>query len=226
MKITSVTVSMGRREHLETTLPLMLEEFDHCIVVDWSCPQGSGEWAAKEGAEVIFRKNEKFFDLCQARNLGARAVKDRTVCFIDADTMVMTGLKEEIESLLTLQTMVVAARTAKNIDVPNLCGFIALDIGQFWGVGGYCEEIQGYGLEDFHLRTKLRLERDMQLKRLSAGALGALRHSNELRGRYHEKPIEVSAKVNHDFLISYLAKHGISDWIHDPKTADLAYIQA
>jgi predicted glycosyltransferase involved in capsule biosynthesis len=214
---------MGRREHLEMTLPLMLEEFGHVIVVDWSCPQDSGKWAAKEGAEVIFRKGEKYFSASKARNLGARQVKTRSVCFIDADVLVSAGIQAEIARTLNLSTQVIASRDPQNNDVHALGGFIAVDIGQFWGVGGYDESLQGYALEDVHLRARLLLERGVLPKRLSPAALAVFRHSNEMRGRYFEESVEVTARRNHARLMQYLATHGVTDWVNDPRTADIAY---
>src|SRR5882724_11082710 len=80
--ITAVTTCMGRREHLEVTLPLMLEEFDSVIVVDWSCPQDTGYWAAKQGAQVLFKFGEEHFYAARARNFGAGQVKTRKICFL------------------------------------------------------------------------------------------------------------------------------------------------
>lgn len=221
--ITAVTVCMGRLEHLETTLPLMLAEFERVIVVDWSCPQKCGEFAKSEGAEVVYQRDEKYWNASKARNLGARHVKSRSVCFIDADVMVSEGTCKEIAELLDLSHMVLAPRTAEGRDVHNLNGFIALDIGQFWGVGGYNETLEGYGLEDGYLRAQLALERQMGCRRVSAGALGALRHSHELRQRYAREPITVSAPRNAATLNSYLASFGISDWRQDPRTSEIAY---
>lgn len=222
--ITAITTCMGRREHLETTLPLMLSEFDSVVVVDWSCPQSSGDWAEKQGAKVVRKKGETFFNISKARNLGARQSQTRSVCFIDADTLPMSGVKDEIARLLNLSTMVIASRTLEGIDVTSLNGFIAVDIGQFWGVGGYHEGLgAGYGLEDGHLRAKLLLERGILPKRLTPGSLGALRHGNSLRDRFHERPMHVAARENFLYLTEYLKTHGVTDWRNDPKTSDIAY---
>jgi predicted glycosyltransferase involved in capsule biosynthesis len=201
----------------------MLEEFDHVVVVDWSCPQESGKWAASQGAEVVYRKGHKHFRISEARNAGALHVKTRSLCFIDADVYVMVGVKAEIESLLDLRHMVVASRTSQNTDIQGLNGFIALDIGQFWGVGGYDETLKGYALEDGHLRARLALERGMGVKRLSPGALASMRHSDELRGKFYEEPVEISSKRNYNSLMNYLSSRGVQDWTTDPRTSDIAY---
>lgn len=221
--ITAVTTCMGRLNHLETTLPMMLEEFDEVVLVDWSCPQKSGDWARSQGAEVVYQLDQKYWNASKARNLGARAVKNRSVCFIDADTMVMPGTAKEIESLLNLSTMVVASRNAKNSDVPNLNGFIAVDIGHFWGVKGYNESLEGYAIEDGYLRAQLCLERNLKVARLSPGALGAIRHSDEMRGQFQKEDIFTTSKRNFNLLLDYLRSHGVTDWQNDPRTAEMAY---
>ncbi len=223
MTITVVTTCMGRREHLETTLPLMLEEFEHVIVVDWSCPQGSGDWAEKQGAEVVRRKDEKYWNAGKARNLGARKAQSRSLCFLDADTLVMSGLKAEIESLLNLSTLVISSRNSQGLDVHDLGGFLAVDVGHFWGVKGYPETLEGYALEDSYLRAKLCLERGLSARRVSPGIIAAMRHSHELRGKFFKEPIEVGARKNFKILTDYLNTHNVSDWTRDSRTAEIAH---
>jgi len=221
--ITAVTTCMGRREHLETTLPLMLEEFDRVIVVDWSCPQESGKWAEQEGAQVIWSPGQAHFSPCKARNLGAKHVGTEHICFIDADVMIMPEAGNEIRRLVNLSTMVIAARYESGSDVHALGGFIALETSQFLAVGGYDETLRGYALEDIHLRCRLLFERGLVSKRLSPGALAVIRHSNEMRARYLDDDLRVSATRNYESLMSYLAGHGVTDWLTDPRTAEIAY---
>jgi len=201
----------------------MLEEFERVIVVDWSCPQKSGDWAEDQGAQVVRRTGEKFWYISKARNLGARAVETRSICFLDADTLVLPGLRLEIEAQLNLSTMVIASRRANGLEVHDLGGFIALDIGHFWGVKGYNENLSGYALEDCYLRAQLCLELGLKVSRVSPGIIAAIRHSNELRGQYHSEPIEVAAKRNYDLLTEYLISHGVGDWITDPRTMEVAH---
>jgi len=135
----------------------------------------------------------------------------------------MPGLRAEIESLVNLSSMVIASRNARNVEIHDLGGFLALDIGHFWGVKGYNELLEGYALEDCFIRAQLCLERDLKVKRVSPGAIAAIRHSNEYRGKYHKEPIEVSSSRNYAALTRYLRARGIDDWLTDPRTADVAH---
>jgi len=221
--ITAVTTCMGRREHLETTLPLMLEAFDRVVVVDWSCPQGSGEYAADMGASVAYQYGERYFDRCRARNYGARLVTSDYVAFVDADTLCMPGLRRELTSSVRSDRMVLASRTASDCDIPNLFGFLACPIGAFWGVGGYDESFIGWGHEDSHLRGKLFLEARLSPVRLSPMAIGAIAHGNELRGSNQERSIHETSPVNFKKLVDYFRSQGIDDWMKDPRTDAITY---
>lgn len=220
--ITAVTTCMGRLEHLEMTLPMMLEEFDDVVVADWSCPQNSGNWAASQGARVIRNPDQKCFNNAKARNLGAQLVATDYVCFIDADCIVMPGFGEQIKNLLDFQTMVIAPRNAKNHDVLNLGGFIAMPMNAYKGIGGYDETFEGFAHEDADMRVRLCLDWGLKVKRPTDG-IATIRHTDELRGRYFNEPIEQSSYRNFHLVKAKLAARGVNDWVNDPRTADIAY---
>ncbi len=224
--ITAVTTCMGRLYHLETTLPLMLEEFDRVVVVDWSCPQHAGEFASSLGASVHYKYGEHYFARGGSRNYGAQVVATEYVAMVDADTMCMPGVGDELRKLLTPDSMVLSSRTASGHDVENLFGFVACSLEAFWNVGGYDESFVGWGHEDSHLRGKLYLEEHLKVKRLSPMALGAIAHDNSIRTEYHEESIEQSSRVNFRKLLSYFEGRGISDWMSDPRTRDITFLKA
>ena len=202
---------------------MMLAEFEEVIVVDWSCPQNSGSWAKSEGATVVRRTGEKYWNASRARNLGSKSVATSSVCFLDADTMVMPGTRNEIEGLLDYNNMVFASRRPNNTDVVNLNGFIAVDMSHFRAVGGYNETLEGYAIEDGYLRAQLRFERGLKVARVSPGALGAIQHPDKMRVQFQREPIEVTGLRNLNLLFDYMRSKGVTDWQNDPRTADMAY---
>lgn len=223
--ITAVTTSMGRKSHLELSLPLMLAEFPHVVVVDWSCPDSSGEWAFDNGASVVYKCGEKLWHASKARNYGARCVTTEYVCFIDADSMVMPGLFSSLVEIVKSGAMALASRCPDGRDEPNLHGFLACSLGDFWSVGGYDESFSGYALEDMKLRAQLLLEAELGVKQIPPMTVGALQHSNELRGKYMPEPIETSAARNRGKLQDYFLSKGISDWLTDNRTEPIALRQ-
>jgi hypothetical protein len=221
--ITAVVTCMGRREHLETTLGFTLQTFDKVIVVDWSCPQKSGEFAAEEGAHVVYKEGEKFFSGSRAKNFGARLVTTEYIAFIDADTLCMPGLKDEIASLIAPNRMLLSARTHDGRDVNDTVGFLVCQTASFRAVGGFDETWIGWGAEDIHLRGKLFLDEKLEVVRLSNMALGAIAHGNDIRSENREAPIELTAVYNHKTLANWFASKGISNYVSNPSVQDIVF---
>ncbi len=222
--ITALTTCMGRLNHLEMTLPLMLEEFERVIVVDYSCPQNSGDWAEKEGAIVVRGYGAKYWNASRARNLGAKNIDSQFACFLDADTIVMPGTRKKIESLLKPKTMVVASRReSTNQDIPSLNGFIAVAMTDFWSVGGYTETMEGYAIEDGFLRAQLCLESGVGTARLPPEFLMSIMHGDDLRSQHQKEPVTLTAARNMNLLFDYLRSQGVTDWQNDPRTREMAY---
>lgn len=218
--ITAVTVCKGRRDHLEITLPAMLEEFDRVIVVDWECPQFAGKWAAEQGAAVIWGKGQ--WNLAKARNLGSKAVNTDYVCFLDADTILMPGFIETVKSMLEPKAMVIAPRDFKNHDVLNLGGFVCCHMPDFRSIGGYDETFIGFAHEDADLRVRLCLDAGVKAKRPTEG-IATIRHTDQMRVQFYDEPLEVSSYRNFHLVKDKLAARGVTDWVNDPRTADIAY---
>lgn len=222
--ITAVVTCMGRREHLETTLGFTLATFDKVIVVDWSCPQKSGEFAAQEGAHAVYKTGEKFFSGSRAKNFGAAHVTSEYIAFVDADTLCMPELKAEIASLLAPNRMLLSARTHDGRDVNDTVGFLVCQTARFRSVGGFDERWVGWGAEDIHLRGKLFLDERLEVVRLSNMALGALAHGNDIRSENREAPIEITAVHNHKTLGNWFAERGIPNYENNPLVKDIVFV--
>lgn len=212
---------MGRREHLEMTLPFMLSTFDKVIVVDWSCPQGSGGYASSEGASVVYKYGEKYFDAARAKNYGAKLVTTEYVCFVDADSFCMPGLKDELQSLLCPDSMILSARNSDGTDIEDTVGFLACPLSAFCDVGGFEECWTGWGGEDLQLRGKLLLDAGLKVKRLSDMKLGAIPHSNSMRAENREGEFMSGVVSNAKKVIEWFASHGVHDYPHNPAVREI-----
>jgi hypothetical protein len=221
--ITAVVTCMGRLDHLEITLGFTQRAFDKVIVVDWSCPQQSGEYAASEGASVIYKYGEKFFSGSRAKNYGAKLVTSDYIAFVDADTMCMPGLREELSTLIGPRNMVLSARAFDGSDVNDTVGFLVCRTDAFWNVGGFDETWIGWGAEDIHIRGKLFLDEKLEVSRLSPMVLGAIAHGNDLRSENREAPIEKTAVYNHKTLSNWFDSKGISVYVRNPKVKDIVF---
>ncbi len=222
--ITAVITSMGRREHLEISLPRALDTFSKVIVVDWSCPKGSGEYAALEGASVVYQYNEKYYNGSAAKNKGAQLVQTEYLCFLDADAVCMPGMKEVLESLISPDSMILSTRNDDGTDVNDTMGFIVCPTQAFIAVGGFDSEMwRGWGHEDVHLRAKLFLDAGLKVKRLPQMMLGAIAHSNELRCKNHEKPISETAMLGFPKLRDWFESRGVAEFHKNPRVSEIVF---
>ncbi len=81
----------------------------------------------------------------------------------------------------------------------------------------------GYGAEDCHLKARLCLDRGLTPQRVSNGFLGAIRHSNALRGQNFKEPIGETILKNHKLLLEYYRSKGITDISKDPIAFELIF---
>lgn len=93
---------MGRLHHLKESLPVIMSQPNsEVIVVDYSCPDGSGRWAKKNypDSHVVEVKDEEYFSLTKARNAAIPVIKEmgcNWLCFVDADTIIAENFTEKI----------------------------------------------------------------------------------------------------------------------------------
>ncbi len=191
---------MGRRHHLEQTVGRVLGEFpgSYCLV-DYSCPEGSGEWLttaqpdaiATGRVRVVYERGHTKFHKTKALNVGARFVADRGaewLCFLDADTLVHPGLAEWLEARAGANRFFFAGLTERRHDVPSLMGVLVVRAAEFLRVGGFDERYRGWGAEDIDMRARLKLLAGLEHEHIPLRYLGALEHPDQLRTRFYDMP--------------------------------------
>jgi len=181
-RIAAVTTCKGRLEHLKQTLPrLMALPFDEVVVVDYDCPQGSGDWAEANcpGVRVVRVTEAPSFHCARARNLGAAATRAPWLLFIDADVLVEPDVLSVVRPLLRPGKFSRAAPLAK-----ECWGTIFVSRADFDAVGGYDEVFRNWGGEDDDLVWSLK-----RIGRREVGFPGALvepiPHSDALRTQHY-----------------------------------------
>lgn len=95
--ITYVTTCKGRLHHLKKTLPKIVKQgLGGIIVVDFDCPDGSGQWVKENypQVQVIKINAQPTFDYSRSRNIGGHAAKTKWIAFFDADVLVSENFSE------------------------------------------------------------------------------------------------------------------------------------
>ena len=103
-QISVIMPTYNSRDLLAQTLPPLLAlknrmEVEEIIVVDDASTDGSGELAARLGAEVVHHRKRK--GPAAARNLGAQCAKGAILWFVDADVIVHDDAAKRISTEMT-----------------------------------------------------------------------------------------------------------------------------
>lgn len=173
---------MGRLAHLQQTLPLLLALTPATvIVVDYSCPDASGDWvdAHCPAARVVRVQGAATFNLAAARNAGAAAATGGWLCFIDADVEPGAEFAAQIGRLADAPAFYTVTPSTRGLSGTVICPRIAAE-----RVGGYDETIVGWGSEDtdFYLRLQYAGFRHATFE---AGCLRSIPHDNALRAQHY-----------------------------------------
>ncbi|MEI7599636.1 MAG: glycosyltransferase [Aestuariivirga sp.] len=182
-KYSLIVTCKGRLMHLQQTLPLFCALPDtEVILVDYGCPDRSGEWASANfpAVKVISVADDPGFNPSRARNIAARDATADYLFFVDADIKVKPAALDEIAAVITPNTYATVDATDLGDDLRGTC-IIPRD--KFTAVGGYDELLKNYGMEDTELYVRLT---DFGLADafISPEGFEAIPHDDALRTRF------------------------------------------
>lgn len=147
-----ITTCKGRLRYLRQTLPAMVTQPGvECIVVDYDCPDQSGDWVASTfpQVKVVRVSGDTLFNQCRAKNIGAVAATSPLFCFVDADIK----LAPEFAMWMSENCIDKTYYRAHPVTM-DTWGTFACTQEDFWQIGGFDEVYSGYGAspEDLFLR--------------------------------------------------------------------------
>jgi GT2 family glycosyltransferase len=177
-----VTTCMGRLAALEQTLGSMLAQpGGSCVVVDYSCPDRSGDWveANHATAEVVRVPGQTRFNASAARNAGARRADASWICFVDSDVVLDPGFTAALLPTLAPGGFYRAFSADR-----GLGGTFACSRADFERVGGFDEVYPCWGEEDNDLYDALQFA-GLEPRSLPAPLLTHLAHGDQQRTRYY-----------------------------------------
>ena len=180
--ISLVTTSRGRLHHIKQTLPLMMAlGADEVIVVDYGCPDGTGDWVRDNcpDAKVVHVSDDLDFCPARARNFGARQAGSDWLLFIDADIEAEPRWMRWLQQHLEPGGFYRAAPVGRRRDIETYGTFICMR-SDFEAVGGYDEVFRGWGGEDGDLYHRLQA-RGLVNRNYPNSFVSAIAHGDEER---------------------------------------------
>ncbi|MDT5122137.1 MAG: hypothetical protein QOC96_1619 [Acidobacteriota bacterium] len=120
-----VVPCMGWLNDLRQTIgSLLAQPKSSYVLVDYSCPDGAGNWAREQHPKVVVTavSGRTRFRGVEARNQGAAAVDDDGyLCFLDADMQVAPGFSEYVLSHCEDGIFMVSERRGPGFDSVLVC---------------------------------------------------------------------------------------------------------
>jgi len=212
-----VITCKGRLAHLKQSLPTIAHvEGVRIILVDYDCPQKSGEWVKSNfpNVDVLFIRNSPHFELAKARNLGAQKVRAPWVMFMDADVLVRPGFAAWMKTHLT------PGYFYNNPRLPTeLMGTFICQAENFRQVKGYDENFETWGGEDIDIYHRL-IKAGVQKMIIEEPLFDAIEHEDSLRFEYTSgTDSKVMANIENNFYMS--VKYDLNDFGLDIDKANL-----
>lgn len=213
---TVITTCKGRLQHLQHTLPIFLQGADRVCVVDYSCPQGAGDWAEATyggtGRLLVKRVvGQKKFNKSKAANAGAKHLWSLGLrgfyCFLDADNIAPPPFWSWLRSHARRDAFYIVATTSlleqvrfRLVQEPQrtnqLSGALVVGAVPFMVSGGYDEGFKGRGFQDLDMRLRLYLKMNMPFAEIPRGLLGVINHSARLRTAHYSETQRQAHKHN------------------------------
>jgi glycosyltransferase involved in cell wall biosynthesis len=176
-----VTTCMGRLGALRQSLPAMLSQRGSCIVVDYSCPEHSGDWveASHPNAQVIRVPGQARFNASAARNAGARHADAPWICFVDSDVVLAPEFSDVVAPALYPGGYYRPFSKDRGLGGTFVCSRADLE-----RVGGYDEVYPCWGEEDYDLYDALKFA-GLECRELPEALLRHLAHGDAERTRHY-----------------------------------------
>lgn len=188
-----ITTCKGRLDHVKKSAGVLLRDpridaaYNHYILVDYNCPQRSGQWLQQiygSRANVVTFPQAATFHKTHALNLGiarAKVLGANYLVFLDADFIASPQLLDYIfKHAAANHFMIMLPNRAKR----DLCGFLGAPLSAVRDVGGFDERMIGWGGEDIDMRLRLHLICGLPWFSVPCNLAWSIAHSDHLRTAY------------------------------------------
>jgi len=211
--VSLVCAIKNRFQMLRVSVPswTKYENIKEFIIVDWSSDDLDKKALnyfenLDERIKIIKIENQKFFNLSKAYNIGFNYAKEKLVIKMDAD-YIFNPFFDFFENYQISQSEFLTG-TWKSYKVDNgvgfmqyLNGFLFIHKNNFIEVGGYNENLKGYGWDDCDLYQRLE-KKGLSRKILNYDKITIYHNPHEDKTRsenYECKNIKLTAYRNRNF---------------------------
>lgn len=214
--IAFVTTCKGRLHHIQQTLATIVAESPaEIILVDYACPDNTGDWVEKNfpTVKVIRVTDDSGFCLPRARNIGAAHSSAPWLCFIDADIRVKSGWIDWMQQHLNSNYFYRASKT-NDRDPKETAGTLICTRTAFDNIGGYDEVFRGWGGEDTDLYVRLSSTANALPEYYPHSFIEPIHHADDERTTFHAiKNISLQNLINRCYIKtkSHLHASGVHD---------------
>lgn len=193
VRLSFCTTCMGRKHHLEKTLPENLnciQQFEAVEInlIDYSSPDGLEEWIhnnfskSLQTGHLVYAKvmGCNYFQVAHAKNIAHRLASGKIVCNLDADNFVEPKFVSTLLSTFTARNRIFSwfGRHGGGF------GRIAMRKYDFAALGGYDERMTfGWGFEDNDLVLRA-IALGLKAVILDSNFATSIEHPNEERVRF------------------------------------------
>lgn len=195
--VSIITRCKGRKAALTRTLPFMLAQnypYIEVIVVNYDSPDDLHTWLTTEHQRVIevgklvevFVPNKPHFHHAHSRNVGLKAAIGDWVFFLDADCQPNTRLVTHIfDRLKGLENIFAGIGSPPR----GRAGTLFAKREDLLKIGGYNEELEGWGYEDGDIKDRL-FEAGKEMYSFLPKLVGEIRHTD------HERWVHMAPPYN------------------------------
>ena len=180
-----ITTCKGRLHHLKQTLPLMVAQHpDELVVVDYNCPDGTGDWVAARYPDVtVVRVPDGLeFSASHARNVGVAQTNSQWLAFVDADIRIDARWSGWMRENLVPGKYCRPVEHGGGRDLETF-GTSICARSDFDAVGGFDEALKGWSGENFDFFSRLA-DRGLTLKGFPSEFIDPIRHGDEERASF------------------------------------------